>query len=380
MEIYLVGGAVRDQLLGLIPKERDWVVVGSTPEEMLSLGYQPVGKDFPVFLHPETHEEYALARTERKQGHGYKGFAVWFAPDVTLEADLQRRDLTINAIAQAPDGSLIDFYGGKHDVEQRVLRHVSSAFVEDPVRVLRVARLMARLRPFDFKVADETVALMRKMAESGELNHLVPERVWQELARALQESMPGEFINTLCDCEALAIIFPEINHLFHQELFIPMRYQGTFGSHLSDCLNRAARNSVDSEIRFAVLMHDVADVMTVCKRLKAPRAHQELAVITQKYCKTVHTILDIPPAEQLTLLEQTDCFRRPERFQQFLTACEICAQQIPGTTSYPPKEFLLNAQQALSHISIPDAIKIDGSLVKTYLREQRMAMLEKMAK
>lgn len=377
MEKYLVGGAVRDQLLGLAHKERDWVVVGSTPDEMISLGFIPVGKDFPVFLHPETHEEYALARTERKQGHGYKGFTVWCAPEVTLEDDLVRRDLTINAIAQAPDGTLIDPHGGQKDVEQRILRHVSPAFIEDPVRVLRVARLMARLSPLGFKVADETLDLMRKMAQSGELNHLVPERVWQELTRALQEARPGEFISTLGDCEALAVLFPEIAQLFNQEFVIIPRRQGSLGTHLYDCLNNAAKNNTSNEIRFALLLHDVDKVTEFCKRYKVSRNHQELAVITQHHLKTVHHILEKNPVEQLDLLEQVDSFRRPERFKQFLDVCEICGLEYTRNKSYPPKDFLLQAHQLLSAIQIPEHLKNEGTLIKTYLREQRIAALEK---
>src|SRR3990167_4743881 len=255
MKIYLVGGAVRDKLLGLPLQDRDYVVVGATPEEMAAQGYQPVGADFPVFLHPRTKEEYALARTERKQGHGYKGFTVYSAPDVTLEDDLRRRDLTINAMAEDEQGKLVDPYGGAADLKAGVLRHVSDAFVEDPLRVLRVARFAARFSGRGFRVADETLALMRQMTQSGELNHLVPERVWQEVERALGEPAPTGFFAVLRECGALAVLFPELEALFGVPQPAEHHPEIDTGVHTLLLLEAAARLTPDARARFAALTH-----------------------------------------------------------------------------------------------------------------------------
>ena len=262
METYLVGGGVRDHLLGLAIKDRDWVVVGSSPEEMLAQGYQPVGKDFPVFLHPKTHEEYALARTERKSGKGYKGFTVYAAPDVTLEQDLERRDLTINAIAQADDGNLIDPYNGQQDLKDKVLRHVSPAFIEDPVRVLRIARFAAR---FGFTIADETRQLIQKMVENKELDHLVPERVWQELAKALATEQPSLFFMALRDAGALKTLFPDIERLFGVPQVKKWHPEIDTGIHVMMVIDQAAKLTDDIAVRFAALCHDLGKGYYACR-------------------------------------------------------------------------------------------------------------------
>lgn len=307
MKTYLVGGAVRDQLLGITAHEHDWVVVGASPDELLALGYQPVGKDFPVFLHPETHEEYALARTERKTGPGYTGFEFHAAPDVTLEDDLKRRDLTINAIAQDETGKLIDPYNGQHDIEKRVLRHVSPAFAEDPVRILRVARFAARFAKRGFTIADETIKLMRTMTAKGEVDALVPERVWQELVRALAEPSPTEFFNTLNKADALAILFPELK-----------QYDTT-------ALERAAEQGASAATRFAILLHqlNVASINDLCARYRAPREFSDLALLVAQYLEAYQTVRSLPAEKLLQTLSALDVFRRPERCAEFIKACQI---------------------------------------------------------
>lgn len=275
VKIYLVGGAVRDQLLGRLVKERDWVVVGATPEAMLALGYRPVGKDFPVFLHPETHEEYALARTERKIGPGYHGFACTASPDVTLEEDLKRRDLTINAIAQTPSGDIIDPYGGVQDIQDRVLRHVSPAFVEDPVRILRLARFAARYSGLGFYVAPETRVLMQQMVMQGEVDHLVAERVWQELERALGEAEPGQFFEVLRSCSALAVIFPEIDRLFGVPQSPQWHPEIDTGVHTLMVLAQATRLTSSIPVRFAALVHDLGKGETPAAEWPSHHGHEE---------------------------------------------------------------------------------------------------------
>jgi tRNA nucleotidyltransferase (CCA-adding enzyme) len=298
VKTYVVGGAVRDELLGLPVKDRDHVVVGSTPEEMVRLGFKPVGKDFPVFLHPRTHEEYALARTERKSGRGYKGFTVHAAPDVTLEDDLRRRDLTINAIAKAPDGTLIDPFHGQKDLQERVLRHVSDAFVEDPVRILRVARFAAR---FPFRIAEETMALMRRIVDSGEADALVPERVWQEFARGLEEEHPERMLEALEHCGLRAKLMPELARA-------PARFSGS----------RA--------VRFAHLCWemDEASVSALCERLRVPNDEKELGLLGVRLRKSLNART---PSEILNVLKRADAFRRPERFGQLLEAASLA---LPG--------------------------------------------------
>ena len=305
MKSYVVGGAVRDELLGLPVKDRDHVVVGATPEQMVDLGYKPVGKDFPVFLHPETHEEYALARTERKSGRGYKGFAVHAAPDVTLEDDLRRRDLTINAIAKAEDGSLIDPFGGRQDLEKRVLRHVSEAFAEDPVRILRVARFAAR---FDFSVDKSTADLMRGMVQSGEADFLVPERVWQEFSKGLMEARPERMFEVLEACGLRERLLPELETQ-------PEVMSGPLA------------------VRFALLAWSLAEdeVETLCRRLRAPNEPRELALLVSRNRKALEALPQASPEQILKLLKATDALRRPERFAELLDVARLAAHGVDLT-------------------------------------------------
>lgn len=343
MDIYLVGGAVRDKLLGVPVKERDWVVVGATPEDMVRLGYRPVGKDFPVFLHPETHEEYALARTERKTAPGYKGFVVHASPDVTLEEDLKRRDLTINAMAEAPDGTLIDPFNGREDLDQGLLKHVSKAFVEDPVRILRVARFAARFAKWGFKVAHGTHALMKQMVAAGEVDHLVPERVWAETEKALGEDRPSRFFEVLHRCGALAVIFPELERLFGVPQPAHAHPEIDTGMHCLMVLGQAARLSPDPRVRFAALVHDLGKGTTpgdelpqhvgheqrsvelievLCRRLRIPNDYRDLAVKVARYHGHCHRALELRPGTLLETLTGLDAFRRPEILEDFLLACE----------------------------------------------------------
>ena len=341
MQIFAVGGAVRDELLGLPVQDRDFVVVGVSPDEMLARDFRPVGKDFPVFLHPRTHEEYALARTERKAGHGYKGFAIHAAPDVTLEEDLARRDLTINAIARAEDGSLIDPFQGVADIEAKVLRHVGPAFVEDPVRILRVARFAARFA--DFSIAPETLELMRRMVESGEVDHLVAERVWQELAKGLMEKSPSRMIRVLHECGALARIIPALDRLFGVPQRADYHPEIDTGIHVMMALDRAAQESFALPVRFSVLLHDLGKGLTpasdlprhpghearsvrlveeVCAYLKAPVECRDLALLVARYHGDIRRGPEMRTSTIVRLLERTDAFRRPQRFQQLLDACD----------------------------------------------------------
>lgn len=311
MEIYLVGGAVRDALLDLEVTERDWVVVGATPEEMIRLGFQPVGKDFPVFLHPQTHEEYALARTERKTGKGYKGFVFYSAPDVSLAEDLKRRDLTINAMAQTSSGAIIDPYGGQEDLKNLVLRHVSSAFQEDPVRVLRIARFAARFT--DFKIHPETLTLMHQMVVNGEVNALVAERVWQEFARALESIKPIRFLMTLQECGALAVLFPELK-LTPQTL---------------TAFENAVQVSESPIVRFAALVHELCEttIKNFCQRYRVPKEYTDLALhVSRWYLVYQHIPAQTSAQEVFYLLKSADARRRPERFRQFLLVCNACSQ------------------------------------------------------
>lgn len=351
MKTYRVGGCVRDALLGLPVKDRDWVVVGATPQDMQSLGYKPVGKDFPVFLHPDTKEEYALARTERKTAPGYTGFTFHADTNVTLEQDLQRRDLTINAMAESEDGQLVDPYNGKADLEARLLRHVSDAFIEDPVRILRVARFSARLAELDFTVADETMQLMREMVNTGEVDALVPERVWQETERALGEQTPERFFEILRECGALARLFPEIERLFGVPQPVEYHPEVDTGVHTMMVLHQAVRLSNDTRVRFAALVHDlgkgltpkdklpqhidheekgVAPVEALCKRLKVPNEFRDLAVLVTRYHLHFHRITEMQPKTILKTLAALDAFRRPERFELFLLACEADSRGRPG--------------------------------------------------
>ena len=340
MQIYTVGGAVRDELLGLPVQDRDFVVVGASPEAMLAKGFKPVGKDFPVFLHPKTHEEYALARTERKAGHGYKGFSFHAAPDVSLADDLARRDLTINAIARADDGTLTDPFNGVADIAAKVLRHVGPAFVEDPVRILRVARFAARFT--DFSIAPETQELMRQMVAVGEVDHLVPERVWQELAKGLMEAQPSRMITVLHECGALARLIPELDRLFGVPQRADYHPEVDTGVHVMMALDEAARATYALPVRFAVLLHDLGKGLTpandlprhpghevrsdklvkeVCERLKTPADCRDLALLVARYHGDIRRGPDLRASTVTRLLEHTDALRRPQRFAQLLEAC-----------------------------------------------------------
>lgn len=340
MQIFTVGGAVRDTLLGLPEQDRDYVVVGATPEDMLERGFRPVGRDFPVFLHPKTHEEYALARTERKSGHGYTGFAFHASPDVSLEDDLARRDLTINAIARADDGSLIDPFNGVADIAARVLRHVGAAFVEDPVRILRVARFAARFT--EFSVAPETLVLMRQMVDSGEVDHLVAERVWQEVAKGLMEAQPSRMIDVLRACGALARLLPELDCLFGVPQRADYHPEIDTGVHVMMALDHSARHGYALPVRFAVLLHDLGKGLTaaqdlprhpgheahsarlvddVCARLKVPVECRDLARLVARYHGDIRRGPELRAATVTKLLERTDALRRPQRFEQMLQAC-----------------------------------------------------------
>ena len=351
MQVYKVGGCVRDELLGLPVKDRDWVVVGATPEDMLAAGYKPVGKDFPVFLHPDTHEEYALARTERKTAPGYTGFVFHAAPDVSLEDDLQRRDLTINAMAETETGELIDPYHGREDLEQRRLRHVSPAFTEDPVRILRVARFAARFAEFDFQVADDTLQMMRDMVTNGEVDALIPERVWQETVRALGETTPTRFFEVLRDCGALARLFPELDRLYGVPQPEEHHPEIDTGVHTMLVLQQAARLSPDPKVRFAALLHDLGKGITpesewpkhkeheargvplvedLCQRLRVPNDYRDLAILVTRYHLHYHRAAEMTDIEFLETLMGLDAFRRPQRFEEFLLACEADSRGRPG--------------------------------------------------
>ncbi len=400
MQTYLVGGAVRDRLLGLPVRERDWVVMGATPEDMLARGFRQVGKDFPVFLHPETHEEYALARTERKRGRGYYGFAVHASPDVTLRDDLRRRDLTINALAEAPDGTVLDYYGGLRDLEARRLRHVSPAFAEDPVRILRVARFAARFAPLGFRVAEETLALMRHMVAAGEAAELVPERVWQELVRALGEPAPAEFFRVLRACDALAVIFPEIDRLFGVPQ--PERHHPEIdtGVHTLLVLEQAARLSPAPEVRYAALCHDLGKGTTppeewphhhghegrgaelaraLTERLHGPRAFRDLAEITARWHTHVHRSLQLRPATLLKTLEGTDALRRPARFEDFLLACEADSRGRTGFEArpYPQRPWMLAVRAAAAAVDARPLVAegLQGPALAEALRRRRIAAI-----
>ncbi|MBX5459789.1 MAG: multifunctional CCA addition/repair protein [Steroidobacteraceae bacterium] len=401
MQVYLVGGAVRDRLLGLPVHERDWVVVGARPEELERQGYLPVGKEFPVFLHPETREEYALARVERKVGPGYRGFTTQFSPDVTLEEDLKRRDLTINAMAEDMDGTLIDPYGGRRDLEARVLRHVSEAFVEDPVRVLRVARFAARFAELGFSVAEDTRELMKRIVAAGEVDALVPERVWQETFRALGERRPDVFFETLRECGALQVIFPELAALYGVPQPAQWHPEIDTGVHVMMALRLAAKLGVPSAIRFAVLVHDLGKARTprskwpkhhgheelgvepieaLCARLKVPRHLRDLGIIVSRYHTLVHRALELRPSTVLELLENTDAFRRPDRFREFLAACECDARGRLGLEDrpYPQADYLREALNAALTVTLSEEERqnLAGPAIGEKLRDKRLAVLK----
>ena len=367
MQIYMVGGAVRDRLLGRPVNDRDWVVVGATPEQMAAQGFVPVGRDFPVFLHPETHEEYALARTERQSGRGYRGFVVQASPDVTLEEDLARRDLTINAIAAGADwkgaGAIFDPYNGQRDLQARVLRHVTDAFREDPVRILRVARFAARFT--DFTIAPETLQLMREMVQAGEADHLVPERVWQELARGLMEERPSRMVEVLRDCGALAVLLPELDRLWGVPQRADYHPEVDTGVHAMMVLDMSARLNAPLPVRWACLMHDLgkgttpADILprhigheqrsehlarAVAERLRVPTDCRELAEVVAREHGNIHRSGDFSAGAVLRLLERCDALRKPARFADALLACECDARGRLGLEESPyPQRARLHA-------------------------------------
>ena len=402
MKTYLVGGAVRDALLGLPPGDRDWVVVGATPQQMLDAGFRPVGRDFPVFLHPQSGEEHALARTERKSGRGHRGFVVDADPSVTLEEDLQRRDFTINAIARDARGNLVDPYGGADDLQRRILRHVGPAFAEDPLRVLRAARFMARLAPLGFEIAPETMALMRQMAASGELDTLVPERVWQELRKALAAPRPSAFLATLHACGALAAVLPEVDALYgvpQRAEFHPEIDTGIHQQLVSDMAARLAPG--DDLVGFAALTHDLGKARTpahvlprhighehaglkplaaLCERLKVPTEHRRLAEAVCREHLNVHRLAELRDATVLELLERCDAFRRPERVARIAIACEADKRGRLGHADddYPQGPELCRLHAAALALNARDLAAgeaLSGPQVGEALRRARIAAI-----
>ncbi|TBO29411.1 multifunctional CCA addition/repair protein [Aquabacterium lacunae] len=403
MKAYLVGGAVRDRLLGRPVGDRDWVVVGSSPEAMLAAGFQPVGQDFPVFLHPQTHEEYALARTERKSGHGYHGFTFHTSPEVTLEEDLARRDLTINAIAQADDGTLIDPWGGQADLQARVLRHVSPAFAEDPVRILRLARFAARFD--DFSVAPDTLALMQQMVADGEADHLVAERVWQELSRGLMEAHPSRMFEVLRECGALQRLLPEVNRLWGVPQRAEYHPEIDTGVHLMMVLDMAARLQAPLPVRYACLGHDLGkgttppDVLPrhigheersvrllkpLSERLRVPTDCRELAEVVAREHGHIHQCLGFSAGALLRLLERLDAFRKPARLADILLACECDARGRLGLSEqpYPQAERLTEAHRAAQAVatapiaSEAQARGLKGPAIAQAIHEARTRVIE----
>ncbi|WP_114730452.1 multifunctional CCA addition/repair protein [Vibrio cholerae] len=401
MQIYLVGGAVRDQLLQLPVYDRDWVVVGSSPQAMLAAGFQAVGKDFPVFLHPNSKEEHALARTERKTGVGYTGFACHYAPDVTLEDDLLRRDLTINAMAQDNYGQLIDPYGGQRDLAAKVLRHVSPAFVEDPLRVLRVARFAAKLHHLGFTVAEETMQLMVKIAQSGELQHLTAERVWQEWHKSLSTHHPEVFLQVLRDCDALAVVLPEIDRLFGVPQPEKWHPEIDTGIHTLMVAKQAAQLSDSLPVRFAAQVHDLGKGVTppsewprhklhchtglniiesLCERIRVPNEFRDLALAVCAQHSNIHRADELKPATKLKVLGLLDVWRKPERLEQVLLCCEADHRGRLGLESepYPQREIFLRAYQAALGVAVQAVIAdgFQGKQIKEELDKRRVSAIE----
>ncbi len=397
MKTYLVGGAVRDEILGYPFKEKDWVVVGATVDDMLSAGYLQVGKDFPVFLHPETKEEHALARTERKTAAGYKGFEVHASPDVTLKDDLIRRDLTINAIAKDEDGEYIDPYNGIADIKNKILRHVSNAFAEDPVRILRIARFMARYAHLGFSIADETIKLMKEMVLAGEVDALVAERVWQEMQKALTEKTPTAFISTLRVCGALERILPELDCLFGVPQPIEHHPEIDTGIHTLMVLEQACLLSKAGDVRFAALVHDLgkgttpkkewprhiaheargADIVKkVCQRLRIPNEYRDLAERMARFHLHYHRALELKPATIVKTLEQLDAYRKPERFEKFLLASEADARGRTGyeNKDYPQGNYLRQALTVTKDIDIDElrSLGYENMALANKIREVRI--------
>lgn len=400
LQVYLVGGAVRDQLLGLPPKDRDWVIVGTTPDEMLNRGFIPVGKHFPVFLHPDTKEAYALARTERKTSSGYHGFVFHTGPEVTLNEDLQRRDITLNAMAQTADGHLIDPFGGYTDLKNRIIRHVSPAFSEDPVRILRVARFAARFADLHLKIAPETLQLMVKMVRQGEVDALIPERVWQEFEIALGEQSPRIFIEVLRRCGALQRILPELDRLwgipqpakFHPEVDV--------GEHVLLVLDQATQLSPLPQVRFAALMHDlgkgitpktdlpshpghehrgVAILDTLSKRLGVPKAFKTLAQLVCREHGLIHRCLELRPSTLLQLLERLDVLRKPDRFEEILLCCIADARGRHSfeNCAYPQADYLRKSAAIIRNISAQPFLEkgFTGQQIHSKLAQERLHQL-----
>jgi tRNA nucleotidyltransferase (CCA-adding enzyme) len=398
MKIYKVGGAVRDKYLSISSKDTDWVIVGATVDELLSQGYTPVGRDFPVFLHPDTREEYALARTERKIGKGYTGFTVYAAPDVSLEDDLSRRDLTINAMAEDSEGKLIDPFNGLADLRAGILRHVSPAFVEDPVRILRVARFAAR---FGFAVADETLVLMKQMVDNGEVDSLVAERVWQEMVRALAEPQVQLFFEVLRSCGALARIFPEIDRLFGVPQSAKSHPEIDTGVHIMLCLQQARQMTNDTQIIFAVLTHDLGKgttpvemlpkhtgheersvelVKNLCQRYKVPSQYRDLALMVAGYHGYCHSFAELSATTVVETLQKLDAFRRPQRFEQFLLAAEADSRGRLGyeNTAYPQAMQFRNAFKTTSKIEVAAVLAdgFQGAAIGKELQRRRIQALK----
>jgi tRNA nucleotidyltransferase (CCA-adding enzyme) len=402
--VYRVGGAVRDELLGLEPRETDWVVVGGSPEDLLEQGYRQVGASFPVFLHPETGDEYALARTEKKEGHGYHGFAVEFHPGVTLEEDLLRRDLTVNAMARDEAGNIIDPYGGRADLEGRVLRHVSPAFREDPLRVLRVARFAARLAPLGFTVHRATISLMREITDSGELEHLASERVWTEVAGAMAAARPGVFVDVLRSCGALEALLPEVETLFGVPQ--PEKYHPEIdtGLHVTMAMNLAAGEGWPPEVVYALLLHDLGKGLTpsgelpshvrheqrgvalarrVCERLRTPNAWTDLALKVTGLHLRCHRLTEMKPATKLKLIEEADLLRRPEMLESFVRACEADYRGRGGfeERDYPQARILKDSLEAALSVRARDLDTegLKGSQVGNLLRKARISAIADIA-
>ena len=401
MQIYKVGGAVRDRLLGREVSEIDWVVVGASAEQMLEQGFRPVGADFPVFLHPQTGEEYALARTERKSGRGYGGFTFFASPEVTLEEDLIRRDLTVNAMAEDAQGRLIDPYGGQQDLAAKLLRHVSPAFAEDPLRVLRVARFAARYAPLGFSVAVETMVLMRELSESGELMALTPERSWKEISRALMEPRPDVFIQVLRDCGALRVLLPEVDVLFGIPQPPAHHPEIDTGVHVLSVLRQCAEHQQPLTVRWACLLHDVGKGLTpeaewprhiahehkglkliraINQRCKAPKDCQELALQVGEFHTHGHRALELKPSTLLKLLQGFDVFRRPQRFEEFIAACEMDARGRLGLEQrpYPQADYLRAAMHAARAVAVQPLLArgLQGAELGNALQEERLQAVQ----
>lgn len=401
LKIFLVGGAVRDKRLNLPVYDRDWVIEGATPEELIAQGFEQVGKDFPVFLHPKSHEEYALARTERKSGRGYTGFVTYFAPDVTLEQDLLRRDLTINAMAESADGTLIDPYGGIDDLNNKVLRHVSDAFHEDPLRVLRVARFAARFAHLGFQVAAETMALMTQMTADNELQNLTPERVWRETEKALMTQSPQIYFQVLRDCGALAILFPEIDNLFGVPAPEKWHPEIDTGIHTLMALAMAAKLTEEVDVRFATLTHDLGKGLTppelwphhhghgpagvklveaLCQRMRVPNAVRELAKIVAEYHDLIHTVEKLRPVTLLKLFDSIDVWRKPHRLDQMIMTSEADARGRTGfeNNPYPQGDYLRAAYKVAEGVSVRDVVNagFKGQQIREELQQRRLHALK----